>query len=58
LTHPAVIATVVGARTGSQVESNIARSQAQIPVELWHDLRAEGLLDLGAPVVPADDLPS
>ena len=56
--HPAVIATVVGARTGSQVESNIARSQAQIPVELWHDLRAEGLLDLGAPVVPADDLPS
>ena len=48
--HPAVIATVMGARSGSQVESNVARSHAHVPSGLWEDLRAEGLLDLDAPV--------
>ena len=55
--HPAVIATVVGARSGSQVDSNVARSHARVPGELWDDLRVQGLLDPDAPV-PADNPPN
>jgi len=55
--HPAVIATVVGARSGSQVDSNVARARTRIPGELWDELRAQGLLDPDAPV-PADSPPN
>ena len=51
--HPAVLATVVGARTGAQVESNVARAGVHVPGELWGELRAQGLLVRDAPV-PAD----
>jgi aryl-alcohol dehydrogenase-like predicted oxidoreductase len=55
--HPAVIATVVGARSGSQVDSNVARARTPIPGDLWAELRVQGLLDPDAPV-PADSSPS
>jgi len=55
--HPAVIATVVGARSGSQVDSNVARAQTRIPSELWAELRAQGLIDPDAPV-PVDGPPN
>ena len=55
--HPAVVATVVGARTKAQVESNVARAHSDVPAALWDELRAEGLLAPGAPV-PAAGSPS
>jgi len=42
-THPAVIATVVGARTAAQVASNVSRSRTQVPADLWAALRTRGL---------------
>ncbi len=55
--HPAVIATVVGARSGFQVDSNVERARTRIPSELWEELRAQRLLDPDAPV-PADGPPN
>jgi D-threo-aldose 1-dehydrogenase len=55
--HPAVIATVVGARSGFQVNSNVERARTRIPSELWEELRSQRLLDPDAPV-PADGPPS
>ncbi len=51
--HPAVVTTVVGARTAAQVESNVARARTEVPAALWDELRAEGLLAPGAPVPTA-----
>jgi len=51
--HPAVLTTVVGARTGAQVESNVARARVEVPGALWEELRAAGLLSRDAPV-PTD----
>lgn len=48
--HPAVLATVMGARTGVQVDCNVARSRRCVPSGLWDELRAQGLLDRDAPV--------
>jgi len=48
--HPAVLATVVGARTEAQVESSVARARVDVPAALWEELRAEGLLAPEAPV--------
>jgi D-threo-aldose 1-dehydrogenase len=36
--HPAVIATVVGGRSGFQVGSNVERARTRIPSELWEEL--------------------
>jgi D-threo-aldose 1-dehydrogenase len=55
--HPAVIATVVGARSGVQVDSNVERARTPIPGDLWQELRGRGLLDLDAPI-PVDALGS
>jgi D-threo-aldose 1-dehydrogenase len=48
--HPAVLATVVGARSGAQVESNVERARAHVPGEVWDELRTQGLLTRDAPV--------
>jgi D-threo-aldose 1-dehydrogenase len=42
--HPAVVSTVVGARTRRQVEMTIERADAAVPEALWDDLDAEGLV--------------
>lgn len=48
--HPAVASVVLGAVTPGQVEQNLALFAAPTPPQLWHDLKAEGLLPAHAPV--------
>lgn len=48
--HPAVISTLVGVRTPSEVHDTVARASAAIPPALWEDLRAGALIDPTAPV--------
>ncbi|MDH6438041.1 aryl-alcohol dehydrogenase-like predicted oxidoreductase [Streptomyces sp. SAI-144] len=50
LRHPAVAGIVVGMRTAEEVRGNTAAFGAEIPEQLWDDLRGEGLLDERAPV--------
>jgi D-threo-aldose 1-dehydrogenase len=47
--HPAVATTLVGARAPEEVARNAALLAAGVPVALWDDLRAEGLLRADAP---------
>ena len=49
LAHPAVVSTVTGARTRSQLETNIAWFNSAIPSTFWHALAARGLIDAAAP---------
>jgi len=49
LFHPAVCSVIPGALSAAEVQQNIARLSAKIPVELWSELKREGLLDPGAP---------
>ncbi|MER6945049.1 aldo/keto reductase [Nonomuraea sp. NPDC000554] len=44
LTHPAVTAVIVGARSPEQVDDNIVMFDHPIPDGLWTDLRRRGLL--------------
>jgi D-threo-aldose 1-dehydrogenase len=48
--HPVVAAVLTGARRDAELTENIAMFDLPIPPELWHDLRAAGLLDERAPV--------
>ena len=48
--HPAVVSTVVGARSSEQVESILRHSHTAVPIEVWEDLRNAWLLDPMAPV--------
>lgn len=56
LHHPAVVSVIPGARTVAEVEDNIAMLHTRVPDELWRDLRGEGLLTKGAPIVPNLDM--
>ncbi|MBN9391597.1 MAG: aldo/keto reductase [Chloroflexi bacterium] len=49
LAHPAVTSLVVGVESIPQVEGNLAALARNIPVELWSDLKAEGLIDRVVP---------
>jgi D-threo-aldose 1-dehydrogenase len=49
LAHPAVVSVCVGARSPGQIEGNAALHRAPPPVELWAELKAEGLLRADAP---------
>ncbi|MYV57079.1 aldo/keto reductase [Streptomyces sp. SID3212] len=51
LRHPVVAGIVVGMRSADEVRSNLAAFGAEIPEQVWSDLRAEGLLDERAPVL-------
>ncbi|HEX9998931.1 MAG TPA: aldo/keto reductase [Actinoplanes sp.] len=44
LTHPAVTAVLVGARSPAEVEDAVRMAAVEIPAALWQDLRADGLL--------------
>ncbi|MBN8992188.1 MAG: aldo/keto reductase [Rhizobiales bacterium] len=49
LFHPAVCSVIPGALSVAEAQQNVARLSAKIPVELWSELKREGLLDPGAP---------
>jgi D-threo-aldose 1-dehydrogenase len=50
LAHPAVAAVIPGALSAEHVRQNVARYRAEIPGEVWDDLKVEGLLGADAPV--------
>jgi D-threo-aldose 1-dehydrogenase len=50
LGHPAVLSVCVGARSPEQVQRNVRLLGAEIPQDLWDELRETGLLHAEAPV--------
>lgn len=50
LTHPAVASVIPGVAAPEHVERNLALVRTAVPVALWADLKAEGLLRADAPV--------
>lgn len=50
LAHPVVAGVVVGMRSAEEVRRNVASFRADVPAQVWADLRGEGLLDERAPV--------
>jgi len=50
LAHPAIVSVCVGARSAKQIESNVALYGQPIPIDLWSELKAAGLLREDAPV--------
>ena len=50
LAHPAVAATIPGARSPSEVEENLNLAGYPVPSDLWSDLRSEGVIPENAPV--------
>ncbi|MBS0321691.1 MAG: aldo/keto reductase [Proteobacteria bacterium] len=49
LRHAAVASVVTGMRNADEAAANVAHMRASIPVAFWDDMKAEGLLDAGAP---------
>ena len=49
LAHPAVAATVPGARSIEEIEENLCMAAHPIPADLWDELRAERLIHPDAP---------
>ena len=49
LAHPAVAATVPGARSIEEIEENLSMAAHPIPADLWDELRAERLIHPDAP---------
>jgi len=49
LFHPALCSVIPGALSAAEVKQNIARLSSIIPVQLWSELKREGLLDPNAP---------
>jgi D-threo-aldose 1-dehydrogenase len=54
LAHPAVAAVIPGPVTPEQVQLNVAAFQQRIPNDLWHELKADGLLPPNAPTPLTD----
>jgi D-threo-aldose 1-dehydrogenase len=50
LRHPVVAGIMVGMRSAAEVRRNAESFRAEIPAQVWADLRGEGLLDQRAPV--------
>jgi len=48
LFHPALCSVIPGALSAAEVKQNIARLSSAIPVQLWSELKREGLLDHNA----------
>ena len=49
LMHPAVVSTIPGARTSSEVIENINMIGMDIPSGVWDDLKSENLIPINAP---------
>lgn len=47
--HPAIATVLAGPRSVAELDDTLAMSRVPIPVALWEELRAEGLLPDGAP---------
>lgn len=47
--HSAIATVIPGARTRAEVEQNIALLRVAIPADLWHELKADGLMRSDAP---------
>jgi D-threo-aldose 1-dehydrogenase len=50
LGHPAVACVLIGMRSPAEVADAMAMASVEIPEELWHDLKAAGLLAAEVPV--------
>lgn len=50
LAHPAVAATIPGARSPQEVKENIDMASRPIPPDLWAELQSEGFLPSDAPL--------
>jgi D-threo-aldose 1-dehydrogenase len=50
LAHPAVATVLTGARSGVELRENVALLDVPVPVAVWEELRANGLLAAEAPV--------
>ena len=51
LAHPAVVGVVCGYARLAEIETNIAWADFPIPAALWDDMKAEGMIAAGAPVM-------
>lgn len=49
MSHPAVVSVVLGGVNPQEVRDNIVEGSERVPVGLWADLKAEGLLNPAAP---------
>jgi D-threo-aldose 1-dehydrogenase len=47
--HPVIAATLTGARSRAEITENVALFDQPIPIDLWHDLKAEKLIAGDAP---------
>lgn len=54
LTHPNIVSVIPGMASRAQLEWNVARMTQPIPIALWADLKAQGLLRPDAPTPSAD----
>jgi D-threo-aldose 1-dehydrogenase len=50
LAHPAISSIIPGALSRGVVAANVAALQAEVPADLWAELKREGLLPAAAPV--------
>jgi D-threo-aldose 1-dehydrogenase len=50
LAHPQICSVIPGALSVAEVQQNIAHVRRDIPIALWQEMRAEGLLHPAAPV--------
>ncbi|MBM1220875.1 aldo/keto reductase [Ponticoccus sp. SC2-23] len=50
LRHPAVVSIIPGGQSVDEMASNLKALNAEIPAQLWADLKSEGLLHPDAPV--------
>lgn len=49
MAHPAVVSVVLGGVKAEEIQLNIADAHHRVPVALWDDLKAQGLLNSAAP---------
>ena len=49
LAHPAVAATIPGARSAAEVEDNFKMASLEVPADLWSELKHERLIPEHAP---------
>ena len=50
LRHPAVLSVIPGGQGTAEMQGNLQAAQADIPMALWDELKANGLLRPDAPV--------
>ena len=50
LRHPAVVSVIPGGQAMAEMTSNIQAANAEIPSDIWAELKAEGLMSAEAPV--------